>query len=1359
MSDSVVYIKNEQKNNKEKTNIVDNINNGLNIHTDLNLVKRGKNIFSKKLLIFVGILAVLTSAILLLTIGLVSKKDKKRKFIPPRIKSNSNEPTQNIITDLFTEINSKDTISSIATIDTLETDLNIIDYESAEKIIGSEKIKDSHELLIDNSKKIEQLISICNDNNFSLLNETIIDLPENLDFLKDTTNGSLFVAKNDLNLYLSSLSDLSKKTNDITKDMNKLLSNISSSLEDYHKELDNMTKQYEMNIEYLSIPLEFSLNQLRNLEIDENLLTKYKNVISDLANNYFENLRFEFNKVKKLVEGVKLIVDTVSSLTIKGKEIQKIVVDVVVDIGKDIFHKKLLEIKNMFIEYRDSVSTLRNEIVSMGKEISDFTSSLKNEEKDILENVKILISQMGNNIVNMIPATLTLASFLDLNKGGNKVEIVVTIALFFLEDKLKDITKFEIEVTTSLDLLFILDVTGSMKPYLEEIKKNIIKIIIGIEDQCPGIDVNLGFIGYRDFGEDYIDIDLTQNHTQVKNIISKVKTSGGKYYYPDEDVAFSLELALKKNWRSNAKLVVFIADAPGHGIKYGGHEVDYSIHPKRREIDEMISELAEKGISLYCLKITSKTDTMYEVFESIYNISNSNNPNFLIMNNKNVDSFISTIIDYAIKVYNEQRDISTEDCLLDKERAIEILKSKYDIDNKNPDDNLRFILGKCNPVLLVPGIYATKLKVELDCKQIIEKEKDITLKNIRIYCGDNLCSSKKTEEYPLLFALLNENFGIEGFRKENYGACLGYIANYFQNENECPKVGDKSICHYSKYIKVGYYGGTTNTLKESRCGVEGITKVVQTEDLLFDAGISKFKKVADSFNTISENLKKYGYREGFSFGAIPNDYRRYLATNNFASEVFKYQINRLYQNTGKPVVIVAHSYGTLLTLTNLLKNVDDKNFLKKIKKFIAMAPPFSGSTKLLDVFLHGNKDFINPPLMNYHIFAQYLQYISLPTIMELRPKSIAARIFTDPIYQELGNAIKDRLEIERDCEFINCDIEIIKNKTEKFDEIFKGYFPSLLDPECEFEPKLTENDETLNRKCFTNIFNVGDCPTIIKESANVDEEQYKKGSFCKKTGNQYFYQGECNDSRRNCLDKMYYSDKCPNPYDVPGAVEFLINRYNKNFFVKKIDKNYFDNHEKIREGVKKSIEHQNEIDLINELPVPPVDTELVYGSFIKTITTLILDDNDFKKEINIFKKGGDNTVQSWSSLLTGLKWIYEKKRNNLPQEIKLIEYCSRLSESGQYKYNQNKEQNFAAISCDCLEPTTNLYKDTSECAHATMLQDQFLFRYIYSIINNIKGSIDDNIGIKRTAAKNYKPKHDYVQECNNDIFNFLNTAK
>ena len=50
---------------------------------------------------------------------------------------------------------------------------------------------------------------------------------------------------------------------------------------------------------------------------------------------------------------------------------------------------------------------------------------------------------------------------------------------------------------------------------------------------------------------------------------------------------------------------------------------------------------------------------------------------------------------------------------------------------------------------------------------------------------------------------------------------------------------------------------------------------------------------------------------------------------------------------------MAHSYGTLLTLTNLIMKKNDKTFLQKIKKFVAIAPPFAGSGKLLDAFFHG----------------------------------------------------------------------------------------------------------------------------------------------------------------------------------------------------------------------------------------------------------------------------------------------------------------------------------------------------------------------------------------------------------------------
>ena len=136
--------------------------------------------------------------------------------------------------------------------------------------------------------------------------------------------------------------------------------------------------------------------------------------------------------------------------------------------------------------------------------------------------------------------------------------------------------------------------------------------------------------------------------------------------------------------------------------------------------------------------------------------------------------------------------------------------------------------------------------------------------------------------------------------------------------------------------------------------VEGIQNIIQSGisavDNIVNIGVAK------SYGQMSSELIKRGYKEGFSIGRLPSGYRCY-AINNFATKVFQSQINRLYSNTDKPVVIIGHSYGTLVTLTNLLKE-ENKNVLKKIKKFIAIAPPFSGSSNLLNAFFHGLNDGI-----------------------------------------------------------------------------------------------------------------------------------------------------------------------------------------------------------------------------------------------------------------------------------------------------------------------------------------------------------------------------------------------------------------
>ena len=104
-------------------------------------------------------------------------------------------------------------------------------------------------------------------------------------------------------------------------------------------------------------------------------------------------------------------------------------------------------------------------------------------------------------------------------------------------------------------------------------------------------------------------------------------------------------------------------------------------------------------------------------------------------------------------------------------------------------------------------------------------------------------------------------------------------------------------------------------------------------------------------------------------------------------------------------------------MTNLIKKRNNAGFLKKIKKFIVIAPLFTGAAKLLDAFLHGMNDWNKDigifgkkiKITNYYIFDQLFMYKSLPTLIELRPQSIAAQLFYNPKYSELGASLKERV--------------------------------------------------------------------------------------------------------------------------------------------------------------------------------------------------------------------------------------------------------------------------------------------------------------------------------------------------------------
>ena len=174
------------------------------------------------------------------------------------------------------------------------------------------------------------------------------------------------------------------------------------------------------------------------------------------------------------------------------------------------------------------------------------------------------------------------------------------------------------------------------------------------------------------------------------------------------------------------------------------------------------------------------------------------------------------------------------------------------------------------------------------------------------------------------------------------------------------------------------------------------------------------------------------------------------------------------------------------------------------------------------------------------------------------------------------------------------------------------------------------------------------------------------------------------------------------------------------------------------------------------MPPPLVDTDIVYSTYIPSYSAFIFDKNDWSKNFNVQKKGGDGVVTNWSPIISGLKWIYDTKKYNLKNKIRLVEYCSRLAKNSKYAYDpKNANQKFAALPCTCIDKD-NKYMNR-DCDHGVIIKDPSFFSYVDSIIND---SNINELEQKRKAYNNYKKNQtvDYEVQCNEEYLKILNNS-
>ena len=573
----------------------------------------------------------------------------------------------------------------------IQISVSELSYEKDEKMLNLQIIGINHNLLNRSLSKINDSLSICENTNFSLINSTFNHAFPN--FLNNTTKSALKVIKADLELYKEKYEELKESINNFTMQVANSFENSYSPLNEMKKEISKLLIDFENIIKNLCLPLLakkriFDIMDLRKLNEDIDKLSIIKKI--ELFRNDTEKLNILYNQLFNYInETAGIISDEFNDIPELIEELQKRMEKGMINFeerisnfteDKDIqyFHENLIVIKKDFISLKNETKIRQNKLESRISELEskydsndyyDTSEEVNNTKEDLNSNISIIEDEIIEysdkndlppvNFDKLYASNIIVNSILEaLNNSTKKIKREQNM----ISREVDSIGKaINVEKKTSLDLLFIIDATGSMGPYIDQVKQNIINIMNRIPFECPGININLGFIAYRDEYDikrnDIVNIEFTQNFLQLENKIKNVFPVANTDY--PEEVAWGIEKALEKNWESEARYSILIADAPCHGLKYHDTEVMDDEYPNgvpgRKNIEILIKELAEKNVSLYCVEITEYTEIMFKIFGNIY--SNYPSCQFQIVTMASEDKLPDIVVDSAADVYIKQRKI------------------------------------------------------------------------------------------------------------------------------------------------------------------------------------------------------------------------------------------------------------------------------------------------------------------------------------------------------------------------------------------------------------------------------------------------------------------------------------------------------------------------------------------------------------------------------------------------------------------------------------------------------------------------------------------------------------------------------
>lgn len=211
-----------------------------------------------------------------------------------------------------------------------------------------------------------------------------------------------------------------------------------------------------------------------------------------------------------------------------------------------------------------------------------------------------LIVTIDTIILSGFP-TVELFFHSEIEESGQILKDLSSENVFFYEDTVK-IENFILEKDTTggvnqADIIFVLDVTGSMGNEIDQVKDNIVEFSDSLSAQ--GVDFRLGMVTFLDWIENIYD--FTSNVQLFQSYVNEQYAHGGDDI--PENSLDALMQACQFDFRPNAnRIFIWITDADYH--------INNNITPLTPQ--EVVNEMLMHSIEPHCIGATQYQQNFYD---------------------------------------------------------------------------------------------------------------------------------------------------------------------------------------------------------------------------------------------------------------------------------------------------------------------------------------------------------------------------------------------------------------------------------------------------------------------------------------------------------------------------------------------------------------------------------------------------------------------------------------------------------------------------------------------------------------------------------------------------------------------------